>query len=96
MSLYAEAMSSLSGTETAAVLAAYDFSAVGTVVDVGGGQGALLAAILRANDGVRGVLFDLPATVATARVVFEAAGVADRCEVIEGDFIDAVTAGGDL
>ena len=96
MSLFAEAMSSLSGTETAAILAAYDFSAGGTVVDVGGGHGTFLAAILHANTGVHCVLVDLPATVTSAHGVLEAAGVADRCKVIAGDFFDTVPEGGDL
>lgn len=96
MTLFAEAMTSMSGTETAAVLAAYDFSAAATIVDVGGSRGALLAAILRANPGSRGVLFDLPATVATAAPVLEAAGVADRCALIGGSFFDTVPEGGDL
>jgi predicted O-methyltransferase YrrM len=95
MSLFAEAMTSMSETESAAVLAAHDFSAAKTVVDVGGGQGFLLAAILQANPSLRGVLFDLPDTVTRAHRVFESAGVRDRLEVIGGSFFDAVPAGGD-
>ena len=96
LSLFAQAVGSLSGTEIAAVLAAYDFSRARTIVDVGGGQGALLAAILAANPAVRGVLFDRPATVARARGLLENVGVGDRCEVIDGRFFDAVPKGGDL
>lgn len=96
MSLFADAMTSLSETESAAVLAAHDFSSAKTVVDVGGGQGFLLAAILRANPGVRGVLFDLPDTVTRAHPVLETAGATDRCEVIGGSFFEAVPEGGDV
>lgn len=77
-----------------AVLAAYDFSAAGTIVDVGGGYGALLAAILAAHAHVRGILLDLPHVVERARPLLADAD-ADRCTVVAGDFFDAVPAGGD-
>jgi hypothetical protein len=89
-------MTALSRMQADAVVAAYDFPATGTVVDVAGGHGTLLAAILRARPGLRGVLFDAPAVVAGARPVLEAAGVADRCGVVGGDFFEAVPAGGDV
>lgn len=76
----------MSRTTTAPIVAAYDFSRFGTVVDVGGSTGSLLAAILHANAGVRGVLFDLPHVVAEATPVLTEAGVADRCDVVGGDF----------
>jgi len=79
----------------AGLAAAYDFAPLGTVVDVGGGQGGLLAAVLRAHPHLRGVLFDQPQVVAGAAPVLRAAGVADRCEVVGGDFFAAVPAGGD-
>ncbi len=78
-----------------AVLAAYDFGRFRRVVDVGGGQGALLAAILARHSGARGVLFDLPHVVPSAQPMLNAAGVADRCEVVGGDFFQSVPAGGD-
>lgn len=77
-------------------VAACDFSDAETVVDVGGGQGVFLAAILQANPSLRGVLLDLPEAVAGAPALFEAAGVADRCRVVPGNFLDAVPAGGDV
>jgi O-methyltransferase domain/Dimerisation domain len=89
-------MSSLSDTETEAVVATYDFGRATTVVDVGGGEGALLAAILRAFPHVRGVLLDLPDTVAGAPALLEAAGVADRCEVVAGSCFEEVPGGADL
>jgi hypothetical protein len=94
--LFNEGMGDLSRTETAAVVAAYHFGRFKTVVDVGGGQGALLAAILRAHPALRGVLVDLPATVAQAGGLLEEAGVAERCTVVGGSFFEAVPGGGDL
>jgi hypothetical protein len=77
------------------IVAAYDFARFGTVVDLGGGDGALIAAILAAAPEVRGVLFDRPAGVAGAPAVLSAAGVADRCEIVAGDFFVAVPDGAD-
>jgi hypothetical protein len=74
---------------------AYDFGRFGTVVDVGGGHGALVAALLVAYPAMRGVLFDQPHVVAGAPSVLDSAGVADGCEVVAGSFFDAVPAGGD-
>ena len=79
----------------AAVVAAYDF-ATPLVVDVGGGNGALLAAILGANPGTRGLLLDQEAVVADALDLLGAADVADRCQVKTVDFFDAIPAGGDI
>lgn len=74
---------------------AYDFSPMDTVVDVGGGTGSLLSALLRSRTGLRGVLLDLPHVVEEARTVLEAAGVAGRCEVVAGDFFESVPGGAD-
>lgn len=79
-----------------AVIAAYDLSRCRTLVDVGGGRGALLAAALQANPGLRGILLDLPHVVPAARAALERAGVAARCEVVGGDFRAAVPEGGDV
>jgi hypothetical protein len=73
----------------AAVVEAVDFDGVGTIVDVGGGTGALLGAFLEANPGARGILFDLPDVVAQA-------GPIDRCELVSGDFFEEVPVGGDV
>jgi hypothetical protein len=78
-----------------AVVAAYDFSASGTLVDVGGGQGQLLATILGAYPTLHGVLFDQPSVVAHAEPVLERMGVAERCAVVAGDFFAEVPGGGD-
>jgi hypothetical protein len=81
--------------EAVAVAPAYDFSSLTTVVDVGGGRGALLGTILQANPHLRGVLFEAPHVIATARPALEAQGVAERCELVAGDFFAALPAGGD-
>ncbi len=93
--IFNDFMTAVTITQTAAVVAAYDFSGIGTLVDVGGGHGGLLAAILKVNSSTRGVLFDQPHVVAGAKPLLEAAGVAGRCEVIGGDFFASAPSGGD-
>lgn len=66
------------------------------VVDIGGGQGELLAGLLRRHPAWRGVLFDLPTGVQAARSVLQTAGVAGRCTVASGDFFESVPGGGDV
>ena len=78
----------------AAVVDAYDFSNADLVVDVGGGNGALLAAILKRNARPRGILLDQAATRSAAGVVLGAA--AGRCAIDDGSFFDRVPAGGDV
>lgn len=90
------AMTTMSAMAAMALVSAYDFSGVARIVDVGGGQGRLLAEILRANPNIRGVLLDLPAVVASAPALLAETGVTDRCEVVDGDMFAAVPAGGDL
>ncbi|MBI1762612.1 MAG: methyltransferase [Acidobacteria bacterium] len=78
-----------------ALLAAYDFSGINTLVDVAGSLGALLAAVLPRYPHMRGVLFDQPHVIADAGPLLEAANVRARCEIAGGDFFQAVPAGGD-
>jgi hypothetical protein len=78
----------------AAIVGAYDFSKFERIVDVGGGHGRLLAAILSANPRLRGVLHDLPAVV-TAASALRQEPISQRCEIIGGDFFKEVPAGGD-
>jgi hypothetical protein len=73
-----------------------DWSKIRTVVDVGGADGALLAAILRAHPGVEGVLVDRPSAIERAPAVFAAAGVADRARGIGQSFLDPLPDGADL
>lgn len=94
-SIFDAAMVGIHGRETAAVLDAYDFSGIGTLVDVGGGNGSKLAAILQHYPSLRGVLYDLPHVVARAKPQLQAAGVLDRCETVAGNFFESVPVGGD-
>jgi hypothetical protein len=75
------------------VAAGYDFAPMRTVADIGGGNGTLLAAILRAHGHLRGVLFELPSMVGGAAEVLRAEGILDRCEIVEGDFFHGIPAG---
>ena len=93
--IFDRAMESLTGSGNSALLGAFDFGRFATVVDVGGGNGALLSALLVAYPAMRGVVFDQPHVVANARSTLEAAGVADRCTVVGGSFFEEVPAGGD-
>jgi len=94
-SLFSETMVSFHGAEPAAVAAAYDFSGMTTVVDVGGATGNLLAAILGRYPGLRGILYDLPHVVRDAPALLQARGVADRAIITSGSFFDSVPSGGD-
>ena len=78
-----------------AVVAAYDFSPFRRIVDVGGGNGALLAGILKANSNLAGVLFDLPQVADRAIAPMRELGLADRYQIVGGDFFKAVPGGGD-
>jgi len=92
--LFNAAMTSLTSAFDAAVTAAYDFSRLGTLVDVGGGQGALISSILAANPALRGILFDIPPVIESARGRIAEAGLAGRCALVAGDFFASVPAGG--
>nr|BFE82236.1 hypothetical protein GCM10020093_048370 [Planobispora longispora] len=75
------------------IVAGFDFTRFGTLVDVGGGDGTLLSVILRAVPDLRGVLFDLPSGLAEAER--NLADLRDRCEIVGGDFFEEVPKGAD-
>ncbi len=79
---------------SSALLAAYDFSRFERLVDVGGGEGALLRDILAATPRLRGGLFDLPSVVAGAGAILTGE-IAARCEIVGGDFFESVPQGAD-
>jgi hypothetical protein len=93
--IFNDGMTSASDLEIGPVLAAYDFSGFGTVVDVGGGHGRLLAGILRKWPQTKGILFDTESVVAGAPAALDAAGVRNRCTVASGSFFESVPPGGD-
>jgi SAM-dependent methyltransferase len=84
------------GAPDADVLVDRDWSAVRTVVDVGGGTGALLVEILQTHPHVRGVLVDRPSTLARAVPLLDAAGVRSRVTLAAQSFFDPLPADGDL
>ncbi len=86
--IFDAAMASSSRLVIDSLLAAYDFGRFGTIVDVGGGNGALLAALLAKYPKLRGVLFDQPHVV-------QGVDLGPRCEVVGGSFFEAVPDGGD-
>ena len=78
------------------ILESFDFSTAKLVVDVGAANGELLAAILARHPALRGIAFDLPRVADRSGTVFEDRGLAQRCEVVTGDFFETVPRGGDL
>jgi hypothetical protein len=94
-SWFSETMMGLHGAEPPAVADAYDFSGFSTLVDVGGANGNMLAAILSRHAGPRGVLFDRAPVVSDAPALLEARGVSERVTIEAGDFFKGVPTGGD-
>jgi hypothetical protein len=83
------------GYETAAMLEAYDFRAIRVLADIGGGNGSMIGSVLQRYPKMRGLLFDLGHVAARAKDVLRQYGVADRCQVIEGNFFEALPSGAD-
>ena len=93
--LFDRAMTGHSRMQANAVLNAYDFARFQYIVDVGGGHGTLLSAILAQHQSLHGALFDQPHVAAGAEAVLRTAGVAGRCQVLGGNFFEAVPGGAD-
>jgi O-methyltransferase/methyltransferase family protein len=93
--IFNDAMTSLSGLSIGPVVEAYDFTPYGTIVDVAGGHGRLLAAILASAPHAQGVLYDLPEVIAGATPLLQENHVAERVRLVEGSFFDEIPAGGD-
>jgi hypothetical protein len=89
-----DAMTAFNDRKTTATLEAFDFSGVRVLADVGGGNGSALVRTLRRYPEMRGILFDLPGVV--EKVELREAGLADRCRVIGGSFLEAVPGGADV
>ncbi|WP_308205983.1 methyltransferase [Mycobacterium intermedium] len=94
--LFNGAMTSISEMAELPVVAAYDFTPYRMIMDVGGGHGRLLAAILTAVPAARGVLFEIPDVVPGAQSLLRKLGVAERIQIETGSFFDGVPAGADL
>jgi SAM-dependent methyltransferase len=93
--IFNNAMTAFSAVVIPAVLDVYDFSGIGTLVDIAGGHGRVLTSILQKYPAMRGVLFDLEHVLAGARPRIKELGLADRCQTVAGDFFKAVPEGGD-
>jgi SAM-dependent methyltransferase len=89
------AIATITWPETAAILDAYDFSDIDTVIDVGGGNGSLLIEMLRRYPSMQGVLFDLPHVAERAARDIEEAGLGERCRTVGGNFFEAIPEGAD-
>jgi hypothetical protein len=95
VAVFDEAMAAFTRQTALAVAATYDFSELQRVADVGGGNGALLIGILQAHPHLQGIVFDQPRSAEAARSQIAAAGLADRCEAIGGNFFESVPPGCD-
>ncbi|MBZ5494594.1 MAG: methyltransferase [Acidobacteriia bacterium] len=92
--IFNEGMTAKTVVVARVVTAAYEFSKFERIIDVGGGQGAFLHRVLSANPKLRGVLYDLPAVVASASVLLSSE-VTERCEIVGENFLDSVPQGAD-
>ena len=92
---FSETMVGFHGREPPAVAEAYDFSSIGSLVDVGGASGNMLGHVLSRHPGLRGVLYDLPHVVVDAPPLLERFGVQDRVTIESGSFFESVPAGHD-
>jgi hypothetical protein len=93
--LFHGAMATNSTANNGFIIAGYDFSRFGHIVDCGGGNGTLLSAILAANPHARGTLFDTASDVLDAPSVLGAAGVSQRCDIVAGNFFESLPTGAD-
>lgn len=94
--IFDRAMATYTSQTGAQVAAAGPFSKARIVVDVGGGHGALIAAVLRRYPDIQGINFDMPATVEAAKGFLESQRLLNRCRVLGGDFFESVPEGGDI
>jgi hypothetical protein len=92
---FTASMAARAEQEATDVAAVYDFGAIERIVDVGGGPGVLLEAILKVAPHLSAVLLDRPAVIERARARLDAAGLGPRCAFVEGDFFTQVPPGGD-
>jgi len=93
--IFDAAMTGFHGPETQAMIDAYDYTGVNTVVDIGGGNGTVLSAVLGKYPAMKGILYDLPGVIERAKKNLADAGLATRCQTIPGSFFEAAPPGGD-
>ena len=95
LEIFNRAMTDMTVSTAPAIIDAYDFSLFNTIVDIAGGHGYLLAQILKATPGLRGVLFDVEPVITGAKAVLEKEVVTDRVETVAGNFFESVPSGAD-
>ncbi len=88
-------MTDIHGGETAPMIENYDFSVFKTVVDIGGGNGEVISAVLHKNPETKGILFDLHEVIERSKENIMAEGLNDGCQLLTGDFFESVPSGGD-
>jgi hypothetical protein len=94
--VFNQEMTTMTIEQGIAVTDSYDFSQSGLIVDIGGGHGSLMEAILTTYPSTQGLIFDLPEVVEEARARLVAAGVMERCELVAGSFFESLPEGGDI
>ena|SRR5436189_1753958 len=93
--IFNDAMSGMTAQANEALHAVYSFSGINKIMDAGGGHGGLITSILQKNPGMTGILFDSPQVIAGAKEKIAASDIADRCELVGGDFFQSVPSGAD-
>jgi hypothetical protein len=93
--IFDAAMVGVHGRETAAMTDAYDFTGIGVLADIGGGNGSLLTTVLKKYPAMQGILYDLPGVTERAKANLQSAGLAERCRVESGSFFESVPRGAD-
>jgi hypothetical protein len=91
--IFDAAMTGFHGPETQAMIDAYDYAGVNTLVDIGGGNGTVLKAVLGRYPAMKGILYDLPGVIERAKA--NLADLGPRCQTIAGSFFEAIPGGGD-
>jgi ubiquinone/menaquinone biosynthesis C-methylase UbiE len=93
--IFDAAMTGFHGPETQAMIDVYDYTGVNTLVDIGGGNGSVLSAVLKKYPAMRGILYDLPGVIERAKKNLADSGLASRCQTIAGSFFESAPPGGD-
>jgi hypothetical protein len=89
------AMSGVHGHETRAMIDAYDYSGINTLVDIGGGNASTLVEVLKSHPAMNGIVYDLPGVIERTKKYLAGAGLASRCQALAGSFFESVPTGGD-
>ncbi len=93
--IFDDAMKARNDRKTRAMLQAYDLTGVRVLADIGGGNGSMLLTVLKQYPEMRGILFDRPGVVERARAGIEREGLAGRCQIVAGNFLECITEGAD-